>query len=80
MTCQICDTHFAIWQIHMTILESHATFDVTLLEIRIRMYHDTRLSMAMAFTMAFTAVFKTSTVPLSRAKIKFICIYILPAM
>ena len=40
MTCQRCDTHFAIWQIHMTILESHATFDVTLFEIRIRMSHD----------------------------------------
>ena len=40
MTCQSCDTHFAIWQFHMTILESHATIDVTLFETLIRMHHD----------------------------------------
>ena len=40
MTCQNCDIQFAIWQIHMTLSESHVTFDVALLEIRIRMHHD----------------------------------------
>jgi hypothetical protein len=39
MTCQNCDTQFDIWQIHMIFSESHATFDVTLFEIRIRMHH-----------------------------------------
>jgi hypothetical protein len=40
MTCQNCDTQFAIWQIYITLSESNVTFDVTLFEIRIRMHHD----------------------------------------